>query len=211
MTTNSTVSRPPENQKPPISAEEVVRLYASGYSQNDIVSSYDISLFLTRKILKEAGYDTSLLRTLDEFTRELVIFLAKSGIHYRAIEQVTDIHYHAIRDYVYKNDLGKEEPHVPQKPRFTRLRSPSQSVLTQFVHQYRAGVCFSTLAETFKLTRINALSVFYVLTDADIAAHRKALSEALIADQRNGISLTGSAKKHGCSRAVAQRLLQDAG
>lgn len=187
-----------------ISDDEIIELYRSGYSQNDIVRNYQVSVQRTRSVLQDAGFDTRGYRALSDTMKLVIMTLVRHGVYYLDIERVTDLSVDAIRDYVTRRmepilNRSKTPPaqRIPSVEEF-----PARDTLTR---EYASGDTFCSLAEAHDLTEQDILFFYLSVTDDILTRHRKALRKNILASLAEGASIAQVARKNHISRSLAKK------
>lgn len=193
-------------EKAAITDETIVSLYESGLSQKDIVNNYQVSVQRTRAVLQEAGHNTRGYRALNDTMKKVIFCLVKEGVYYLDIERVTDISFHALRDYVIKRApriVGRKA--VPPK-----VVRPSLEVFPKrdlIVSEFEDGATFCILVDKYSLSDKEILYFYMSLSDKSVSTHRKALKESILEDDKNGLSVGMIARKYSISRAIIKKYL----
>ena len=181
----------------PIKDQEIIELYKSGYSQNDIVKQYDVSVTYTRSVLASAGFDTRRFRTLSSTAVKVIETLVDAGIRYVDIERVCDISFHAIRDYIKRSDYRARTKKSP-------LTNSAFSHMPEFLKAYREGYSFCFLLESMSLEDSDILPAFRCIQEEDIALHRDKLRIKIEECRKAGLSDAGITQKLNISRSVVR-------
>lgn len=180
----------------PISDKKIIELYSSGYSQNDIVEQYDVSVFYTRSVLSAAGFNTRGFRTLSPAAVKVIETLVNSDVTYFEIEKVCDISFHAIRDYVKRSNCRERKKDFKNMSSFPRK--------SEFLEAYRKGDSFCYLVNTLSLGDSEILSVFNCIREDDVAVHRDKLQFQIEKYRAEGLSDAGITQKLNISRSIVR-------
>lgn len=190
-------------EKTEIDDKQIIALYQSGFSQNDIAGIYKVSLARTRAVLKGASFDTRGYRALNEWQKRIIVTLVRAGVRYLDVERVTDIAFHALRDYICR---------IPPMADRGKLSS-SHSILDEhgrpcvdaLIREFRSGTSFSKLAAHHDLRDSQILYFYQKISEDDLVAHSKALREQILRDLDSGLSVSIIARKYWISRAIVKR------
>lgn len=179
----------------PIDEEKIVELYKNGYSQNDIVKQYAVSVVQTRAILQAAGFNTRGYRTLSPAAMKVIEVLVRAGSRYTDIDTVCDISYHAIRDYVKRKNIC-------QKRGASSLGIASFPKRDEFLAAYREGKSFCLLFEEMELSDSEIVPAFQCIHKEDIEKHRESLHQLIQKYEAEGVSKAGIARLLDISRSL---------
>ncbi len=180
----------------PIKDKEIIELYKTGYSQNDIVKQYDVSVIYTRSVLSAAGFNTRGFRALSPAAMRVIEALVKSGVRYIDIEAVCDLSFHAIRDYVKRSDCRSRKDNLLFNLAFSRM--------SEFLKAYRDGYSFCYLLEDMSIEDDEIFSAFQGIKEEDIAVHRDNLHSHIEKCRNDGLSDAGITQKLNISRSVVR-------
>lgn len=178
----------------PISDKKIIELYLSGYSQNDIVANYDVSVFYTRSVLSAAGFNTRGFRALSPAAMKVIEVLVNSNVKYFDIEKVCDISFHAIRDYVKRSNCKEKKSGTENKISFYQK--------AEFLEAYRTGNSFCYLYSAMSLQEGEILPAFKCIQEADVAVHRDNLQRKIKKFREKGLSDAGITQKLNISRSI---------
>ena len=191
-------------EKATIGEKQIIALYQAGYSQNDIVSKYQVSVHKTREILKRANFDTRSYRSLNETMKKVIFTLVKAGVYYLGVERVTDISFHAIRQYILHQLPIEDRKSVPPKAQDynpAKLRN-----LNQLFSAFIAGESFCSLVDRHCLSEEDIIRFYLALDDDTLAAHRDSLKSLILSDIEDGLNQTFIAKKRMISRSIVKKI-----
>lgn len=190
-----------------ISDEQIIELYRSGYSQNDIIRNHQVSVQRTRGVLQAAGFDTRNYRTLNDTMKLVITSLVRRGVYYLDIEEATDLSVDAIRDFVTR----RMEPMTDRRKTPPERAIPSLKVFPErdaLVREFSAGKTFCTIAEECALDEAEIFLLFMSLTDEAVFLHQKALKTIIHADHDNGTSVAMIARKNSISKSIVKKYLK---
>lgn len=179
-------------------------MFRAGYSQNDIVSHYNVSVLRTRAVLQNAGEDTSRFRRLSDTAQRAIEILVRSGVFYRDIEAVCDVSFHAVRDFVERKGLQGKRGHreitfsVPANKRFRKR--------TAFLQGYLNGISFFRMVAVLDLTDTEIVLAYRSIQESQIVEHRSNLRLRIEHEHKLGLSQAGIARKLDISRSIVRNL-----
>lgn len=191
-----------------ISDDQIIELYRSGYSQNDIIRNHQVSVQRTRAVLQDAGFDTRNYRTLNDTMKLVITSLVRRGVYYLDIERATDLSVDAIRDFV-----TRRMPPMPDRSKTPPARVvPSLKEFPErdgLVRDFSAGVTFCSLAESCALDEDEIFLLYLSLTDEALSVHGKALQTKIRAAHAEGTSLSMIARKNSISKSIVKKYLKE--
>lgn len=195
------------HDKPAISDEQIVELYRSGFSQNDIAEKYHVSVQHTRAVLKEAGFNTRGYRALNDTMKTVVLTLVRNGVYYLDIERVTDIAFHAIRELVNSkrippSSLENRSPSPPVKIIPSLHEFPERD---EILAKYEHGTSFCVLVDEYSLDEDSILKFYLSISDGSVSRHKASMKKSVFTDLGVGLSLGVIARKNSISKAVARK------
>lgn len=186
-----------------IDDKQIISLYQSGLSQNDIAAIYKVSLSRTRSVLKDAKFDTRGYRALNEWQKRVIVALVRSGVRYLEVERVTDISFHALRDYIGRIPrLTNRRTTPPVRVEPCPRRLPCKNEL---IYKFRCGTSFSKLAARYNLHERQILDFYHSIDEEILSEHRTALHEMILKDLADGLSVSIIARKYWISRAIVKQ------
>ena len=182
----------------PIDDATIISLFRAGYSQNDIVSRYDVTVLRTRAVLQGAGEDTRGFRTLSDTAQRVIELLVKAGVYYRDIETVCDVSFHAVRDFVERRDLQGKRGH--RKDMVFEDKS-------EFLQGYLSGISFFSMVSLLSLDDTGIVLAHRAVSAEHIVKHRANLRIRIEQEHTKGLSPAGIARKLDISRSIVRELL----
>ncbi len=198
--------------RPKVTDAEIIELYRQGLSQKDIVRLYKASLLRTRKVLKTAGFNTSVFHQHDQTTREIILAIVASGATYPDIESICDISVDAVQQLVTQagmQGLSRQSRAEQASTAIPRTIFPGKA---SFLTKYYTGSGFCELCKQQNLPAELCVYLFWELcTDngIDLNPHRSGLANAIRLDAECGFSVTSIAKKHSISKSIVRQALNN--
>lgn len=193
------------HEKAAIDDEQIIALYESGFSQNDIVGNYHVSVQRTRTVLQNANFNTRGYRALNDTMKYVITSLVRSGVYYLDVERVTDISFHAIRDFVTRSSPIENRRNVPPKKNLPSLDDfPERDAIVQ---AYESGTSFCILANAYSLDEKGVLQFYLSLSDRSVEKHCKMIQERIISDVSSGLSVSVISRKYWISRAIIKKYI----
>ena len=189
----------------PIDDSTIVALFRAGYSQNDIVGRYNVSVLHTRAVLQDAGEDTRGFRALSDTAQRVIALLVQAGVYYRDIETVCDVSFHAVRDFVERHGLRGERGHRP-----VSFVVPGDTVFVSkddFLQGYLSGTSFFGMVTRLSLDDTEIVLAHRSISAEHIVQHRANLRLRIEQEHTNGLSPAGIARKLDISRSIVRNLL----
>lgn len=189
----------------PIDDSTIVALFRAGYSQNDIVGRYNVSVLHTRAVLQDAGEDTRGFRALSDTAQRVIALLVQAGVYYRDIETVCDVSFHAVRDFVERHGLRGERGHRP-----VSFVVPGDTVFVSkddFLQGYLSGTSFFGMVTRLSLNDTEIVLAHRAISAEHIVQHRANLRLRIEQEHTNGLSPAGIARKLDISRSIVRNLL----
>lgn len=189
----------------PIDDATIISLFRAGYSQNDIVSRYDVTFLRTRAVLQGAGEDTRGFRTLSDTAQRVIELLVKAGVYYRDIETVCDVSFHAVRDFVERRDLQGKRGH--RRVTFTVPKDMVFEDKFEFLQGYLSGISFFSMVSLLSLDDTGIVLAHRAVSAEHIVKHRANLRIRIEQEHTKGLSPAGIARKLDISRSIVRELL----
>lgn len=186
---------------------QIIELFESGYSQQDIIAKYRVTVQRTRSVLTAAGYDTSNFRRLSKPMVDIIVNLLRTGSSFQKIETVCDISYHAVHAVVERNNLQ----FVSTMARESISRQdlcidvPERD---EFIAGYVSGESFCSMCHKLALPMDAIISLYYQISPENIEAHRENLRKHIIEDSKKLFSAAGIARKRQISQSVVRNALK---
>lgn len=193
------------NSRLPIDDSTIIALFRAGYSQNDIVGRYNVSVLHTRAVLQSAGEDTRGFRALSDTAQRVIELLVQAGVYYRDIETVCDVSFHAVRDFVERRGLQGKRGHrivtfsVPMDTPFKRK--------DEFLQGYLSGISFFGMVSLLSLDDPEIVLAHRSISAEHIVKHRANLRARIEQEHTSGLSPAGIARKLDISRSIVRNLL----
>lgn len=189
----------------PIDDSTIISLFRAGYSQNDIVSRYNVSVLHTRAVLQNAGEDTRGFRALSDTAQRVIALLVQAGVFYRDVETVCDVSFHAVRDFVERRGLQGKRGH-----RVVTFVVPEDFVFEskdKFLQGYLSGISFFNMVTLLSLSDTDIILAHRCVSAEDIVTHRANLRTRIEQEYIKGLSPAGIARKLDISRSIVRNLI----
>lgn len=189
----------------PIDDSTIISLFRAGYSQNDIVSRYNVSVLRTRAVLQNAGEDTRGFRALSDTAQRVIELLVQAGLYYRDVETVCDVSFHAVRDFVERRGLQGKRGH-----RAVTIIVPKDLVFEdkdEFLQGYLSGTSFFGMVDLLSLSDTDIILAHRSVSAEHIVEHRANLRIRIQQEYTKGLSPAGIARKLDISRSIVRNLI----